>query len=594
MRASFLRNLGYFWVGRFGGALPYFLPARRWRSLLFLARGPARPRGLAGRSPRSLRLVALLHLDDPRQLVRRRRHGGQPLLPEPAAAGVPVPGAARARARRWSRPALAGARSCSWRRCWLAPLRHSLAPRRPRACARAFRALPAELTMLNDLSVFTEPWRKKRPYGFTGDASTPRRCRRVLPLLSGRRHLRAARSGASRRLLAARRRRGGGGGARLRHRSRRAHRRAGPRRPARRPGERAPRVPHEPRRAWGPARSASSRSPCGRGVRYYDTYLYVLRFESRRGAPLPDGRAVGAFVDLRLVLGRTPRRVGEGAGGALDRPRRRLGPRAARRGTRRRPSGVGRTLLERRATYHAMAGSLAFDRGPRCSRPTTWPACARLFGRTAGRLPEARAGRERVHAGSSTRRRLSIRRARRPSCGCSGVDRGLLLLNACVLVRALWLGYGELRRRDASGSAPAGRARGCWPGRRARLPASGRRPRSSTSASSRRGSWPSAAAASCSRPCCWASPSTRSPRTWRWRCHSLPRRSWSATRGVAPPCARSGASRAARGGRGGRARLRFRLAGHGRAQLPGRRAQDLLRPLSVRPRRRASTRRASG
>jgi hypothetical protein len=37
-------------------------------------------------------------------------------------------------------------------------------------------------------------------------------------------------------------------------------------------------------------------------VRYYDTYLHVLRFESRRGAPLSDGREVGAFVDLRLRL----------------------------------------------------------------------------------------------------------------------------------------------------------------------------------------------------------------------------------------------------------------------------------------------------
>jgi hypothetical protein len=36
-------------------------------------------------------------------------------------------------------------------------------------------------------------------------------------------------------------------------------------------------------------------------VRYYDTYLHVLRLESRRGAALPDGRVVGAFAELRLV-----------------------------------------------------------------------------------------------------------------------------------------------------------------------------------------------------------------------------------------------------------------------------------------------------
>ena len=43
--------------------------------------------------------------------------------------------------------------------------------------------------------------------------------------------------------------------------------------------------------------------PVGRGLRYYDTYLHVLHLRSRRGAPLPDGRAVGAFVRIRLEMG---------------------------------------------------------------------------------------------------------------------------------------------------------------------------------------------------------------------------------------------------------------------------------------------------
>jgi hypothetical protein len=38
-------------------------------------------------------------------------------------------------------------------------------------------------------------------------------------------------------------------------------------------------------------------------LRYYDTFLQVLRFRSRRGGPLPQGRSVGAFVELRLVTG---------------------------------------------------------------------------------------------------------------------------------------------------------------------------------------------------------------------------------------------------------------------------------------------------
>ena len=40
VRASFLYNLGYFWIGRFGGALAYFLPGGRGRSCLFLLAGP--------------------------------------------------------------------------------------------------------------------------------------------------------------------------------------------------------------------------------------------------------------------------------------------------------------------------------------------------------------------------------------------------------------------------------------------------------------------------------------------------------------------------------------------------------------------------
>ena len=48
------------------------------------------------------------------------------------------------------------------------PVAHSLRPG-AHATRGAFRFLPAELTMLNDLSVFTETWRKKRPFGFVGN-----------------------------------------------------------------------------------------------------------------------------------------------------------------------------------------------------------------------------------------------------------------------------------------------------------------------------------------------------------------------------------------------------------------------------------------
>jgi hypothetical protein len=53
----------------------------------------------------------------------------------------------------------------------------------------------------------------------------------------------------------------------------------------------------------GPGQAAEVELPAGRGLRYYDTYLHVLRLESRRGAPLADGRVVSSFVDVRLVMG---------------------------------------------------------------------------------------------------------------------------------------------------------------------------------------------------------------------------------------------------------------------------------------------------
>jgi hypothetical protein len=49
---------------------------------------------------------------------------------------------------------------------FLAPMRHALRPG-DHALARPYSRLPAELTMLNDLGVFTEPWRKKQPVGDT-------------------------------------------------------------------------------------------------------------------------------------------------------------------------------------------------------------------------------------------------------------------------------------------------------------------------------------------------------------------------------------------------------------------------------------------
>jgi hypothetical protein len=164
LAVSFLRNLYYFWVGRFGGALAYFLPAMVALAV-FLARGP---RSVTGWLAFAALVVSWLFYI--RQIPDNWYGGGGTvgnryflnLLPlfvlmlparrEPWAVGGGV----------LSALVLAP--------MWLHPLHHSLRPG-DHATRGVFPHLPPELTMLNDLSVFTDAWRKKVPYGDTeGDA----------------------------------------------------------------------------------------------------------------------------------------------------------------------------------------------------------------------------------------------------------------------------------------------------------------------------------------------------------------------------------------------------------------------------------------
>jgi hypothetical protein len=57
----------------------------------------------------------------------------------------------------------------------------------------------------------------------------------------------------------------------------------------------------------GESRQAAFTPP--RGYRYYDTFLHVMRFRSRRQAPAPDGsgRALGSFVTITLEPNARPR-----------------------------------------------------------------------------------------------------------------------------------------------------------------------------------------------------------------------------------------------------------------------------------------------
>jgi hypothetical protein len=300
MRASFLRNLGYFWVGRFAGVLAYFLPALA-AILVFVLAGPRTEDG-------GLALAALLcsWLFYIWQIPDNWYGGGGTvgnryflnllplvvfLVPRGAGAGLVV---------------AAGALGAALflRGILLEPLHHSLHPG-DHAKAGAFRALPPELTMLNDLSVFTEAWRKKQAYGFMGDPvkhwpADP--AAYTLYFMDdgtwGRESHEGRdgfwiRTGAEAEVILRAldikpvrgivlEARGGPGGDRLSCRLGGAEKevllRAG------QPGE----VTFAP----------------PRGFPYYETFLYVLRCRSRGSGEAAAGRrAVGSFVSLRLEVG---------------------------------------------------------------------------------------------------------------------------------------------------------------------------------------------------------------------------------------------------------------------------------------------------
>ena len=188
-----------------------------------------------------------------------------------------------------------------------APLHHSLRPGE-HATRGAYRLLPAELTMLNDLSVFTEPWRKKRPFGFVGNAlrhADPDAF--FLYFMDDGTYGREEWAGRSGFWLR------GGNAAEV-------VLRAFDLAPVERVVLRLTGGPmgdvvdarlgwHAERVRLAPGETRDVELPAGRGVLYYETYLHVIELRSARGAPLPDGRAAGAFVEPRLVV-----RAGSAAG----------------------------------------------------------------------------------------------------------------------------------------------------------------------------------------------------------------------------------------------------------------------------------------
>jgi len=153
LRVSFLRNLGYFWIGRFGGALAYFLPAMvalAW----FLGRGP---RSTAGWLAVAAMVASWLFYIS---IISDNWYGGGgtlgnryflnllPLFVFLLPAEAP-----------WVMAAVALGSAVWLAPMWIHPLRHALRPAEHATWA-TFRVFPPELTMLNDLATSTEPWLK--------------------------------------------------------------------------------------------------------------------------------------------------------------------------------------------------------------------------------------------------------------------------------------------------------------------------------------------------------------------------------------------------------------------------------------------------
>lgn len=160
---AFWRNLGYFWIGRFGGAVWYFTPVVV-AMLAFFILGPRRKAGW-------LALLALLisYLFYIRQIPDNWYGGSGTIGNRYFINLLPLVVFFIPRGRELIVALVGGALGLAFVAPILAfPMWHSLHEGR-HSLREPFRRFPIELTMLNDLSIFTEKWRKKRPFGDMGD-----------------------------------------------------------------------------------------------------------------------------------------------------------------------------------------------------------------------------------------------------------------------------------------------------------------------------------------------------------------------------------------------------------------------------------------
>ncbi|PYQ01493.1 MAG: hypothetical protein DMF82_19155, partial [Acidobacteria bacterium] len=296
MRASFLRNLGYFWVGRYAGVLPYFFPAFV-ALVVFLVRGPHTTAGWL-----AVAALALSYLFYIWAIPDNWYGGGGTIGNRYFLNLLPLAIFFIPRGAEWI-VAVSGLACALWLSpIFAAPVAHSLRPG-DHAMRQPFRSFPAELTMLNDLSVFTDPWRKKRPVGntegdpqrneradprayylyFPDDGTSGREERDGVPgfwLRGGARAeviLRALEPVQKMRVTVT----GGPVGDEV----------------AVTAGGRTQHV------RVGPAESATVDFDTGPGFAWYDTFVHVLRFRSTRGGPPGSSDPRGAFVHVELEEG---------------------------------------------------------------------------------------------------------------------------------------------------------------------------------------------------------------------------------------------------------------------------------------------------
>jgi len=163
LQGAFVKNLGYFWYGRCAGAIAYYLPVVL-AAAVFLARGPRDQAGFLSLAALVVSWVVYVWL-----IPANWYGGGGAVGNRYFVALVPLAFVFTPRGSEGFVAALGLAGSLVFVGPALAsPIVHSLHPDRHTLRA-PFRMLPAELTMLNDLSFNIAPHRRKIPFGDMGD-----------------------------------------------------------------------------------------------------------------------------------------------------------------------------------------------------------------------------------------------------------------------------------------------------------------------------------------------------------------------------------------------------------------------------------------